>query len=83
MHIGECGVFQIPTSQDYKHQKAYIIAEGPMAFTVRNMWKLVCDQKCGALASGKWNATLAFSEVSTCSVWLLILPQRKPLYLYL
>ena len=42
-------VFHIPTSQGYKHQKAYIIAEGPMASTVRNMWKLVYDQKCGTL----------------------------------
>ena len=37
------------TSQGYKHQKAYIIAEGPRASTVRNMWKLVYDRKCGTL----------------------------------
>ena len=43
-----CGVCFL-TSQGYKHQKAYIIAEGPMASTVRNMWKLVYDRKCGAL----------------------------------
>ena len=42
-------VFHIPASQGYKHQKAYIIAEGPMASTVRNMWKLVYDTKCGTL----------------------------------
>ena len=35
--------------QGYKHQKAYIIAEGPMASTVRNMWKVVYDRKCGAV----------------------------------
>ena len=38
------GVFQ-----GYKHQKAYIIAEGPMESTVRNMWKVVYDRKCGAV----------------------------------
>ena len=42
-------VFQIPTAQGYKPQKAYIIAEGPMASTVRNKWKLVFDKECGAL----------------------------------
>jgi hypothetical protein len=35
--------------QGYKHQKAYIIAEGPMASTTRNMWKVVYDIKCGAI----------------------------------
>ena len=35
--------------QGYKHRKAYIIAEGPMASTTRNMWKLVCDKKCGVV----------------------------------
>jgi protein tyrosine phosphatase len=35
--------------QGYKHQKAYIIAEGPMASTTRNMWKVLYDIKCGAV----------------------------------
>ena len=35
--------------QGYKHQKAYIIAEGPMESTARNMWKVVYDRKCGAI----------------------------------
>ena len=35
--------------QGYKHQKAYIIAEGPMESTARNMWKVVYDMKCGAI----------------------------------
>ncbi len=36
-------------TQGYKHQKAYIIAEGPMATTVRNMIKILYDRKCGAI----------------------------------
>ena len=35
--------------QGYKQKKAYIIAEGPMASTARNMWKLVFDRKCGVV----------------------------------
>ena len=35
--------------QGYKQKKAYIIAEGPMASTTRNMWKVVYDRKCGAI----------------------------------
>ena len=35
--------------QAYKQKKAYIIAEGPMSSTVRNMWKVICDRKCGAV----------------------------------
>ena len=35
--------------QGYKHTKAYIIAEGPMASTARNMWKVIHDRKCGAI----------------------------------
>ena len=35
--------------QGYKHSKAYIIAEGPMESTTRNMWKVVYDRKCGAV----------------------------------
>ena len=35
--------------QGYKQSKAYIIAEGPMASTTRNMWKVVYDRKCGAI----------------------------------
>ena len=35
--------------QAYKQRKAYIIAEGPMSSTVRNMWKVICDRKCGAV----------------------------------
>ncbi len=35
--------------QGYKQKKAYIIAEGPMESTCRNMWKLVCDRKCGTI----------------------------------
>ena len=35
--------------QGYKQKKAYIIAEGPMASTARNMWKLVYDRKCGVM----------------------------------
>ena len=35
--------------QAYKHTKAYIIAEGPMASTARNMWKVIHDRKCGAI----------------------------------
>ena len=35
--------------QGYKQKKAYIIAEGPMASTARNMWKLVYDKQCGVV----------------------------------
>ena len=35
--------------QAYKQKKVYIIAEGPMSSTVRNMWKVICDRKCGAV----------------------------------
>ena len=35
--------------QAYQHKKAYIIAEGPMESTTRNMWKLIYDRKCGAV----------------------------------
>ena len=37
------------TLQGYKHQKAYIIAEGPMLSTVRNMLKILYDRKVGAV----------------------------------
>ena len=36
-------------TQAYQHKKAYIIAEGPMESTTRNMWKLIYDRKCGAV----------------------------------
>ena len=39
----------IITLQGYKHQKAYIIAEGPMLSTVRNMLKILYDRKVGAV----------------------------------
>ena len=35
--------------QGYKQKKAYIIAEGPMESTARNMWKMIYDRKCGAV----------------------------------
>ena len=35
--------------QGYKQKKAYIIAEGPMESTTRNMWKVISDRKCGAM----------------------------------
>ncbi len=35
--------------QGYKQKKAYIIAEGPMASTARNMWKVLYNKKCGAM----------------------------------
>ena len=35
--------------QGYKQKKAYIIAEGPMESTTRNMWKLIYDRKCGVI----------------------------------
>ncbi len=35
--------------QGYKQKKAYIIAEGPMESTARNMWKVIHDRKCGAV----------------------------------
>ena len=35
--------------QGFKQKKAYIIAEGPMESTARNMWKLIYDRKCGAI----------------------------------
>ena len=35
--------------QAYKQKKAYIIAEGPMSSTIRNMLKVICDRKCGAV----------------------------------
>ena len=47
-HKGELGIKSC-TLQGYKHRKAYIIAEGPMASTVRNMWKVIYDKKCGAI----------------------------------
>ena len=37
------------TLQGYKHQKAYIITEGPMLSTVRNMLKILYDRKVGAV----------------------------------
>ena len=36
-------------AQGYKQKKAYIIAEGPMESTTRNMWKLIHDRKCRAV----------------------------------
>ena len=47
-HKAELGIKSC-TLQGYKHRKAYIIAEGPMASTVRNMWKVIYDKKCGAI----------------------------------
>ena len=35
--------------QGYKQKKVYIIAEGPMESTTRNMWKLIYDRKCGVV----------------------------------
>lgn len=35
--------------QGYNKQKAYIIGEGPMESTVRNLLKVFCDNKCGAV----------------------------------
>ncbi len=35
--------------QGYKQQKAFIIAQNPLESTIRNFWKLVTDQKCGAV----------------------------------
>lgn len=35
--------------QGYNKRRAYIIAEGPMEHTVRNWYKMVCDNKCGAV----------------------------------
>ena len=35
--------------QGYKQKKAYIIAEGPMESTTKNMWKLIYDRKCGVM----------------------------------
>ena len=35
--------------QGYCKKKAYIISEGPMATTVRNWYKMICDSKCGAV----------------------------------
>ena len=35
--------------QAYKQKKAYIIAEGPMVSTARNMWKVIYDRECGAI----------------------------------
>ena len=36
-------------TQGYKQKKVYIIAEGPMESTARNMWKMIYDRKCGAV----------------------------------
>ena len=33
--------------QGYKSQKAYIIAQNPLQSTVRNLWKVIVDKKCG------------------------------------
>lgn len=35
--------------QGYNKRKAYIIAEGPMENTVRNWYKMVCDNRVGAV----------------------------------
>ena len=35
--------------QGYNRHRAYIIAEGPMMTTVRNMCKVLSDNKCGAV----------------------------------
>lgn len=35
--------------QGYNKQKAYIIGESPMKSTVRKMYKIVSDNKCGAI----------------------------------
>ena len=35
--------------QGYKQKKAYIIAEGPMESTARNMLKMIHDRKCVAV----------------------------------
>ena len=43
--VGDVRIFL----QGYKHQKAYMIAEGPMSLTTRNMLKLLYDRKCGVI----------------------------------
>ena len=42
-------VFAFIHSQGYKQKKAYIIAEGPMASTIKNMWRVIHNRKCGAI----------------------------------
>ena len=37
------------TWQGYVNKKAYIIAEGPMPTTIRNMWKVIFDYDCSAI----------------------------------
>ena len=35
--------------QGYKHQKAFIIAQGPLQSTVRNFWKMIYDRKSAVI----------------------------------
>ena len=47
--LSSCTYISLATIQGYKQKKVYIIAEGPMEFTTRNMWKLIYDRKCGVV----------------------------------
>ena len=38
-----------PSSQGYKHQKAFIVAQNPLPSTIRNFWKVIFDRKCAAV----------------------------------
>ena len=35
--------------QGYKHQRAFIIAQGPLQSTVRNFWKMIYDRKSAVI----------------------------------
>ena len=45
MILGYCYSF----TQGYKHQRAFIIAQGPLQSTVRNFWKMVYDRKSAVI----------------------------------
>ncbi len=65
------------TTQGYKHQKAYIIAEGPMATTVRNMIKILYDRKCGAIVMLSKLIEDGLVSISMLC-WKILIPSSLP-----
>ena len=73
--------FLFNNTQGYKQSKAYIIDEGPMESTTRNIWKVVYDKKCGAVIMlsdlmENGNVYLQVCFLSSC------LPEIKSVYTF-
>ena len=43
-------LIKLPLStQGYKQQRAFIIAQSPMQSTARDFWKMIHDRECGVI----------------------------------